>query len=57
VLFSAADGSSILADGPSVAWQKVAMTKFGQQDSTVMGVAKLGVQGRDGSQRDDRDAR
>ena len=43
VLFSASDGSSILADGPSVAWQKVAMTKFGQQDSTVMGVAKLGA--------------
>ncbi len=43
VLFSATDGSSILADGPSVAWQKVAMTKFGQQDSTVMGVAKLGA--------------
>jgi hypothetical protein len=42
-LFSAADGSRILADGPSVAWQKVAMTKFGQQDSVVMGVAKLGA--------------
>jgi hypothetical protein len=42
-LFSATDGSSILADGPSVAWQKVPMTKFGQQDSTVMGVAKLGA--------------
>jgi hypothetical protein len=42
-LFSASDGSSILADGPSVAWQKVAMTKFGQQGSEVMGVAKLGA--------------